>query len=383
MKKRTSHFILTLVICLLGYNYSFGQEDGDISHSGLVLDSLAILSDSIKNFKPSINVYPYVFYTPETELAVGAGGIFVFYTEKDSTIYPSKLGFGGYYSTLKNYKLSVNPAFYFFENDLYIRAPISYGFFVDRYWGAGDESAVTGNEQYSRQDFSATFYLQSPPIVFAADRSGLVIDYNNTEIIDKMQNSFLNDSLVTGSDGGEILGFGVDLTWENRDNIFFPNTGGYQYFRFTLYPEGVSDYNYIDIELDVRQYWSFKPDHVIAANLYLNSIIGDAPFYKQAALGGSKRMRGYFQGRYRDNFYTMLQAEYRQYFWKRFGFVVFGGYGNVAGEILEYNFKTLKYSYGAGLRYQFNKKQKINLRMDIGFGEDGNRGIYFGIEEAF
>jgi hypothetical protein len=94
-------------------------------------------------------------------------------------------------------------------------------------------------------------------------------------------------------------------------------------------------------------------------------------------------MRGYFQGRYRDKFYAMLQVEYRQYFTKRFGFVVFGGLGDVASELIEYDFGSLKYSYGGGLRFLFNKKQKINLRMDIGFGQDGNRGVYFGIEEAF
>ena len=43
----------------------------------------------------------------------------------------------------------------------------------------------------------------------------------------------------------------------------------------------------------------------------------------------------------------------------------------------------MKYSYGLGLRFLFNKQQKINLRMDIGFGSDGSRGIYFGIQEAF
>jgi hypothetical protein len=43
----------------------------------------------------------------------------------------------------------------------------------------------------------------------------------------------------------------------------------------------------------------------------------------------------------------------------------------------------MKYSVGAGLRFLFNKEEKVNLRMDIGFGSDGNRGVYFGIEEAF
>jgi outer membrane protein assembly factor BamA len=186
-----------------------------------------------------------------------------------------------------------------------------------------------------------------------------------------------------GSDGGTIFGFGYDLTWENRDNIFFPNSGGYQYFSFLIYPSGASDFKFIDIELDVRHYWAIKEDHVFATNFYLEAVSGDVPFYMLPALGGSKRMRGYFYGRYRDKFYSMLQVEYRQYFWRKFGFVVFGGLGNVASEVVEFDFGTMKYSYGAGLRFLFNKKQKINLRMDIGFGQDGNTGLYFGIEEAF
>jgi hypothetical protein len=46
-------------------------------------------------------------------------------------------------------------------------------------------------------------------------------------------------------------------------------------------------------------------------------------------------------------------------------------------------FKELKYSLGVGLRYLFNKEEKVNLRVDIAFGKNGDRGIYFGIEEAF
>ena len=52
-------------------------------------------------------------------------------------------------------------------------------------------------------------------------------------------------------------------------------------------------------------------------------------------------------------------------------------------EETEFNMKDLKYSYGAGLRFLFNKEQKVNLRMDIGIGQNGNSGVYFGIEEAF
>ena len=79
----------------------------------------------------------------------------------------------------------------------------------------------------------------------------------------------------------------------------------------------------------------------------------------------------------------MMQLEYRQYFWWKFGFVVFAGAGDVASELMKFSLTELKYSYGFGLRFLFNKEEKVNLRVDLGFGNDGTSGLYFGIEEAF
>jgi hypothetical protein len=39
-------------------------------------------------------------------------------------------------------------------------------------------------------------------------------------------------------------------------------------------------------------------------------------------------------------------------------------------------------SYGGGLRYMLDQKEKLTLRVDAGFGS-GTSGIYFDIREAF
>ncbi len=383
----------TLVSCLLvlgGLITSItlhGQDDIITdSLSNNVIESVykehptEMKSDSTK--RTSFNGYPYLFYTPESKLAFGAGGIFIFYGGKSQDLRPSKIGFGGWYSTNKQYKLSINPNFYFYNNKLYIEAPSSFGYFINKYFGIGYDTPDYSEASYATETFSTTITVQVPPEVFAADRTGLIFDYDKTSIVDTLGNELLLDDSLTGHNGGTTIGFGTDLVWDSRDNIFFPNSGGYQYFRIIFYPE-ISDFNFAKIELDVRAYRAISPDHVFAFNFYIESALGDTPFYKLPALGGQKRMRGYFNGRYRDNFYGMMQLEYRQYFWKRLGFVVFGGVGNVSDNILDYHFDNLKYSYGAGLRFLFNQEQKVNLRMDIGFGNDGNRGIYFGIQEAF
>ena len=333
--------------------------------------------------KTTLKAYPYAFYTPESKLAFGAGGIMIFYTNKTSDVKPSKIGFGGYYSTNNQYKISMNNTYYFWENKLYFNLPISYGKFINKYWGTGSQVNDYEDAGYTIETFSSTLTLQLPPAWFAADRSGIILDYDNTQIVDKQNNKFLvNDSTaVLGANGGELFGIGGDLVWDTRDNIFFPNSGIYQYFKVVFYP-GMSDYVFTNFELDLRHYRAFSKDHVLAGNFYLQSSVGDAPFYKLPSIGG-KQMRGYFYGRYRDNFFAMLQMEYRQYFSKKWGFVVFGSVGNVSPSILSYDFKHLKYTYGTGLRYLFNEKEHVNLRMDIGIGADGNTGIYFGIEEAF
>ena len=64
------------------------------------------------------------------------------------------------------------------------------------------------------------------------------------------------------------------------------------------------------------------------------------------------------------------------------GAVAFIGAGEVANEFGDFKFGKLEYSYGAGLRYVFNKKEGINLRADLGFGEN-TTGLYISVEEAF
>lgn len=382
-----SYLSFTLLItALLCSNRGFAQIDTDTLSQNVIENVYKEVPNTVKKDstkRTSFSAYPYVFYTPESQFAGGAGGIYIFYTGQEENLKPSKIGFGGYYSTNKQYKLSVSPNLYFFENKLYIEAPTSFGFFVNKFWGIGDNSPKSETASFSMESFTSTVTVQVPPKLFSADRTGLIVDYDKTSIVDTLENTLIINDSVVGNDGGESIGIGTDLLWDSRDNLFFPNNGSYQYFKVVVYPNGWGNFNYSQLQLDVKAFKAISPDHVFAFNLYIESVIGDTPFYRLPALGGPSRMRGFFSGRYRDNFYGMMQLEYRQYVWKKFGIVAFGGLGNVSENILTYNFSTMKYSGGIGLRYLFNKKEKINLRMDIGFGSDGSRGIYFGIQEAF
>ena len=77
-----------------------------------------------------------------------------------------------------------------------------------------------------------------------------------------------------------------------------------------------------------------------------------------------------------------FQTEYRWQFYNRFGMGLFAGIGDVSDDFKNFDLNEFKYSFGTGIRFAVVPSQRINIRMDIGFGE-GTQGFYFNIAEAF
>ena len=169
-------FLFITFLFFLFCGLTTAQDEGEI------IESLVDESDSRIDRGLSFNGYPYAYYTPETELAFGVGGIFIFYTSDHKDMLPSKGTIGGWYSTNVQYSLSLKPVIYFSHNKIYLELPLSFGHYVDRFWGIGNNTVDTGNEQYTLNAISATLTFQVPPIGFLADRTGIIFDYNDTEI---------------------------------------------------------------------------------------------------------------------------------------------------------------------------------------------------------
>ena len=161
--------------------------------------------------------------------------------------------------------------------------PMSFGYTLDKFWGIGNSSVETGTEEFFRQDINIQLEIQVPPLLFFSDRSGFIIDYKNTAIVDSKENQHILDESINGFDGGDIFGLGLNLIWDRRDNLFYPTSGHYQYIKFIVYPEP-SDYVFSTFELDVRYYKTLLKNQVLATNLYIKSVGSNAPFYELPAL---------------------------------------------------------------------------------------------------
>ena len=65
------------------------------------------------------------------------------------------------------------------------------------------------------------------------------------------------------------------------------------------------------------------------------------------------------------------QGEYRKTLGRRFGFVLFGGVGEVAETWDSFNTEDLLPAGGTGIRFNLSSKRRIHLRADLAYGKNG------------
>ncbi|MBC7381490.1 MAG: hypothetical protein H7296_00655 [Bacteroidia bacterium] len=63
-----------------------------------------------------------------------------------------------------------------------------------------------------------------------------------------------------------------------------------------------------------------------------------------ALIGGTKKMRGYYEERFRDKDLTMLQGKYSVPLFWRSSVVAFAGCGLVSYKLINYHVSNLKYN---------------------------------------
>ena len=326
-------------------------------------------------------IFPFIYYTPETDWAFGAGGNVLFKIDPNSN--PTNISASGYYTINDQFSLGATADIYIDNNKKLYNLIFNFSNEFDYFYGIGPSSPDIQNNKYLQKNI--LFDLKYQMEVFD-DRFKIGGQYyfRNMTVLDKMNNPFLVKDTTSSGDGGVTSGLGFLVNWDSRDNILSPSTGGYYQFNATFYSNTFgSDFDFNQYIFDFRRYLTITLDHVFAIQSFYQFDTGSPPFFNLPLLGGSTNMRGYIRGRYRDKHYYNLQVEYRisHLIWK-FGIIVFGGVGDVAPEFGKFTISTIKPTYGFGLRFRLEELEKLDLKMDIGWG-DNSSGIYFGINQAF
>jgi outer membrane protein assembly factor BamA len=325
---------------------------------------------------------PVIFYTPETKWAFGGGGIYYFRLTRDKSVArPSNIPFFGAYTQRKQTNIEVDPDLYL-KKGLHIQTKLQFSDFPDQFYGVGNDTTKDLEEPFTSRFVKVS--LEALKKVRGPLNVGFQYFFDDTRLKDVKAGGLLASGAITGRSGGTVSGFGYFMTYDSRDSIFYTTSGSFHQFSATAFGRTLgSDFNFNRFYIDLRKYIRFSYAHSLALETRLLFQTGDPPFWRMGLLGGQEIMRGYYAGRYRDKNMIALQAEYRwtPIFW-RLGLVVFAGLGDVAATPGGFDLAEFKYSYGLGLRFVFDPKQRLHIRLDFGFGQDTS-GIYFTAGEAF
>ena len=206
--------------------------------------------------------------------------------------------------------------------------------------------------------------------------------------------SWLNDPSIPGGKGHRTSGPGIVAVWDNRDNIYYSLSGNYIEI-VTHHQDKIwgSEFNYVRMRVDYRQFIRTAKTQALGLHVFGDFIAGEVPFSQMPAAGNNKRMRGYYEGRYRDKNAWILETEYRGYFWKRWGAAAFFNYAFLANHVTSFNTKQDYASAGGGIRFAFDREKRVNVRLDfalpIGDKQNPEKDLfqktllYFTIGEAF
>ncbi len=332
--------------------------------------------------KSRIIFSPIVYYTPETRFAYGAAGSYIFRLSKDRpNDRPSSLSPIAVYTQEKQFYAQLKSLIYLKNERYQIELNLKVQDYPDKFFGIGNDNTLDDKESYTSRSVSALFtFLRKIKEGF---HLGIQYDIARWDITEVKTGGVLYDGTIPGSRSGNISGLGIMLNLDTRDNIFAPTRGQWVEFSARLYHEFLgSAFNYSNLKLNVRKYIPVFSSHIIAAQLIFQDQGGTVPFNEMARIGGSYLMRGYYDGRFRDRKMAVMQLEYRVPLFWRLGMVAFAGLGNVADRWSNFDLTGMKRSLGFGFRYLFDRKEKIYVRMDFGFGGD-ETGFYLSIFEAF
>ena len=177
------------------------------------------------------------------------------------------------------------------------------------------------------------------------------------------------------------IGFHVQR--DKRDSTFYPTKGSLVDVTGDFFLKGLgSRRQYQTYKVSYNGYHKLAPKQILAYRGMICSANQSVPFYDLCLYGTNSDLRGYTGGEFQNRRMFATQAEYRRELKGRFGVVVFGGIGGVAGRWNELRSDELLPAAGAGLRFKLDKKNHINYRIDFAVGREG-RTLSIGIGEAF
>ncbi|REH01065.1 BamA/TamA family outer membrane protein [Flavobacterium aquicola] len=397
--KRTVLLISFLFYASSGFSFSKNvkpflcKKTIEVSLLANVLDTVKD-SDSVKKKEKKFAFMPIPTLTYDRSQGAGAGAIAMglFKADNSKKAPLSRVMAVGNYATNDSYYMMLGTRLYLMEDNWRIITAvgyINYNFQAFQDFEDGGTGGVIGV-------YETPYTTKGGLIAFALQRR--VFENFYLGLGGFMMRS---DVTITLPDGSEVVepndtnSLSIPISYDTRNSIYNPSEGIFIDGRFSMVPEWLdNDNDFIKTMLYVNHYKKLGDHKILASRFAMKANFGDVPFASQDYIGQTD-LRGYTQGEYRGNQTYTVQSEFRNNFYKKWGYVGFAGLGiayrkseegAASGDWYDSGASWSKPlpSIGAGIRYQVIEKagQKVNAGIDIAAGR-GDWGFYFRITEAF
>ena len=378
--------LLSLIICLFQLNILAQDKGTKVPNDTLKQDSIkkdSIKKDSIKidtikkEKKVSIVSLPLLYYTPETSVAFGGFVLFLFKTAPKTRV--STLDITTVGTVRKQLLLDFTLNLFTKEEKFFIKSEINFAKFPDNFYGIGNNQPIIDDV------IDYKLFRANVRIVRKLQNNFFVgMRYQFYKIYDLTQDPNATNTDFIGNKGSLSSGAGLVFSYDTRDLLLNPRKG--TYFEISTYHYAKAfgtQFASTQIYVDARKYFKLNKRGVLAMQFIGNFNIGETPFKLLGSLGGALQMRGYYNGRYRDQIAMILQAEYRHILTKRWGFTVFTAVGDVGKDFSDFASQGLKLTGGVGIRLKLSQKDNVNFRLDIAGGIGSSPKPYFNLAEAY
>jgi outer membrane protein assembly factor BamA len=358
----------------------------------------------IKPKRLTILPIPVLFYQAETGFGYGLGGLLSGRFSSDTLTRPSTVR-AQYWKTQKKQSLiQLVHSVYTPGEKFYLNGEISAYDILLYYYGIGPQSRSIDESETAYKLFIINQRVQkqiAPKLFFGAqyrftDIRDLAIPSGTVDAQGTNVNVFLRDPRLTPRErqNTRVSGLGPVISYDTRDVPLAAFRGNLLDASVMFNGTGLgSDYRFVRYQLDARHFQPVFSERTILALQFLGQFhTGQVPFRELAGLGANlggslynnaNLLRGIYEQRFRDRQMITFQAELRQKLFWRLDGAVFGGVGNVSNYIDTFRFNQTKIAGGAGIRFNFIRRDRLNLRLDYAGGTGSKPGILFAIGEAF
>ncbi|MBL7857586.1 MAG: BamA/TamA family outer membrane protein [Cyclobacteriaceae bacterium] len=375
-------------------------------------------------------VVPVIGSNPSLGAFYGVGGTGAMYLGSPENTSISSLGSSLLITTKNQFVASIKGTVMTPENGWEMLVDLKYSFFSESTFGLGSDYNQPIQESWSWGGVETAGIGGAQPMTFNQVRThitalkavsnnvytgiGYHLDYHygikdltlDLEAPNPVITSHYAYSVQEGFEPGfyTTSGLSFNLVFDSRDHTVSPYNGSFLQFTYRNNPTFLgSTKDSHQLYLESRLYKSLSKTrlrHLIGLwGIAQIQTKGSLPYLDLPASSYDMRNRigrGYVAGRFRGPAWVTLETEYRFPITANglLGGVLFASGTTTSRDAIDNPslgidepklslFKAIRPAAGFGARVMLNRSGRLNLTMDMAFGQNGSKGFYFAVGETF